>query len=233
MLKFGIIGAMDVEVENLKNLMDNIVVTEKGSLKFYEGQINGKSVVVVQSGIGKVNAALCAQLLIIVFNVTHIINTGIAGAISDKLRILDIVISSDCIYHDVDTTFFGDPDCTLPDMPTKFIADSKLITIAQKAFKECKCNYNLHSGTITSGDRFIHSQEEKDIIKAKTNAMCVEMEGVAIAHACYLYNIPFLIIRTISDLANNLVVLDYAFNKSKAAEVSSNLVYNIINEFGE
>ena len=159
-MKFGIIGAMDVEIEYIKSRMTDIRITENAHLIFYEGLLNDKQIVVVKSGIGKVNAALCAQALILKFNVTHIINTGIAGAIDKCLRVLDTVVSNVCVYHDVDTTFFNDPICTLPDMPTYFASDSHLVEVAVEKAKQV-CTYDVYTGRIASGDQFICSQEGK------------------------------------------------------------------------
>ncbi|MDD7417318.1 MAG: 5'-methylthioadenosine/adenosylhomocysteine nucleosidase [Treponemataceae bacterium] len=224
-MKFGIIGAMDVEIQLLLARMTDIKKTEYASLCFYEGILEGKSVVVIKSGIGKVNAALCAQILIVKFDATHIINTGIAGSMDKKLRILDTVVSTECVYHDADTTFFGDPSCTIPDMPTFFKADEKLV---EKALSSPSDKFKIYSGRIASGDQFICTKEGKEKIKSDCNPMCVEMEGCAVAHTCFVNNVPFVIIRSISDNADENVTTDYSFNREAAAEISANIVCNIL-----
>jgi adenosylhomocysteine nucleosidase len=229
-IKFGIIGAMDVEIEHLCSLMKNKQETEISHLKFFEGKINDKSCVVVQSGIGKVNAALCAQLLIIKFDVTHIINTGIAGAMAKELKPLDIVVSTDCVYHDADTTFFGDAPCTIPGMPTFFKAEENLITLAEKSFVS-ENNSTLYKGRVASGDVFVCDKSVKEKIMQNCNPFCVEMEGTAIAHACYLHKIPFVIIRCISDSADESVENEYSFNREVAAKISGQTVTNMLKNF--
>ncbi len=227
-MKFGIIGAMDVEIELLVSKMSSCKKTEYAGLVFYEGELNEKFVTVVKSGIGKVNAAICAQILILKFGSTHVINTGIAGAMDKRLRILDTVISTECVYHDADTTFFGDAPCTIPDMPTYFYADKDLI---ESALSYQPPKFKLYSGRIASGDQFICTKEGKEKIEHDCNPMCVEMEGCAVAHTCFVNKVPFLIIRSISDNADENVSVDYNFNRGTAAETSANIVLNILNNF--
>lgn len=229
-VKFGIIGAMDIEIQNLCSLMKNKKETEFSHLIFFEGSINGKDCVVVQSGIGKVNAALCAQLLIVKFDVTHIINTGIAGAMAKELKPLDIVISTDCVYHDADTTFFGDEPCTIPGMPTYFNADEYLINLAEKSFVK-ESTTSLYKGRIASGDIFVCDKAVKEKIVKNCNPFCVEMEGTAIAHTCFLHQIPFVIIRCISDSADESVENQYEFNREISAKISGQTVINMLNNF--
>lgn len=229
-VKFGIIGAMDIEIQNLCSLMKNKKETEFSHLIFFEGSINDKDCVVVQSGIGKVNAALCAQLLIVKFDVTHIINTGIAGAMAKELKPLDIVISTDCVYHDADASSFGDPICTIPGMPTFFNADENLINLAEKSFVS-ENNSNVFKGRVASGDVFVSDKTVKQKIISNCNPFCVEMEGTAIAHTCFLHKIPFVIIRSISDSADDGVKGEYFFNKETAAKISGQTVINMLENF--
>ncbi|MCR5698157.1 MAG: 5'-methylthioadenosine/adenosylhomocysteine nucleosidase [Treponemataceae bacterium] len=227
-MKFGIIGAMDIEVELLVSKMADAKKWEYANLVFYEGKLFDKSVVVVKSGIGKVNAAICAQILMVKFEATHIINTGIAGSMDKQLRILDTVVSTECVYHDADTTFFGDPACTIPDMPTFYKADEKLIEIALSSPSD---QFKIYKGRVASGDQFICTKEGKDKIKANCDPMCVEMEGCAVAHACFVNNVPFIIIRSISDNADENVSVDYSFNRETAAKISANIVCNILKNY--
>ena len=237
MKKIGIIGAMDVEVNYLKSLLaplpetDSIKSTEAGNCTFVEGLLDGVPVVIVQSGVGKVNAALCAQRLILQFDVTHIINTGIAGAMAHGLKVQDVVISTDALYHDVDAVEFGYKITVVPGMKcSDFPADQKMISAAEKAFEnleEAK-GHSLVKGRIATGDQFIASKELKAKIVENCSPACVEMEGAAIAHACYLSQIPFLIIRCMSDMADDNGENTYSFNEQAAAMLSAKLVQKML-----
>ncbi len=231
--KVGIIGAMSCEVESLVKKLkpiqkgSSLVQTEAGGLIFTEGLLEGLPVVVVKSGIGKVNAALCAQRLILQFGVTHIINTGIAGAMASGLGVLDVVVSKDAVYHDMDATGFGYKKTQIPQMKTSaFKADKKMIDAATIAFAELKeaAGHQLVVGRIASGDQFISDRSQKDEIRRSCKPACVEMEGTAIAHAAYLNKIPFAIIRCMSDMADDTGEKTYSFNETKAAALSAKLV---------
>lgn len=204
MKKIGIIGAMEVEVQTLVAQLENEKTTEAGKLVFYEGKLNGVDVVIVRSGVGKVNAALCAQRLILQFGVTHIINTGVAGATVHGARILDIVVSTDAVYHDVDVVGFGYKPMEIPQMKKiAFDAEEKMIAAVEKAFQETLADkHKLFKGRVASGDQFISSKEKRNSIISIAQPACVEMEGAAIAHTCYLSDIPFVIIRSLSDNAD-------------------------------
>ena len=200
MKKIGIIGAMSVEVELLRNEMNNVSTHKIGRLEFWDGVIGGVSVVVVKSGVGKVNAALCTQMLIDRFAVTHVINTGVAGAFASGLDVLDIVISTEVMYHDVDVTAWeGYEPCTLPGMEKTFVADSVLVDIGYKACEKCFPGKTFIKGRIASGDQFIASDSLKKVIKEKCDPACVEMEGAAIGHDASLNNVPFCVIWRMSD----------------------------------
>ncbi len=231
MKKAGIIGAMKVEINLLLHAMKlsgTIKETIIGKNTFYEGKIANVSVVLVQCGIGKVNASISAQILVSVFAVDFIINTGIAGSLSEDLKILDIVISTDAVYHDVDVTGFGYPDCTIPGMETSvFIADKHLIDLAVKAYEMGGFKQKIRTGRIATGDVFVASHELKQSIIKKCKPLCVEMEGAAIAHTAFLNEVPFLIIRCISDEADEGAVSGDYFEQ-KAAEISSFLVKHIM-----
>ncbi len=231
MKKAGIIGAMKVEITLLLNAMKGFGEVKEvviGRNTFYEGNISGISVVLVQCGIGKVNAAISAQILISVFSVDFIINTGIAGSLSDNLKVLDIVISTDTLYHDFDVTGFGYPECTIPGMQTSvFLADKRLIELAVKAYTSGGFNQTIITGRIATGDVFVASKNLKHTITKKCKPLCVEMEGAAIGHTAFLNNIPFVIIRCISDTADEGAVSGDYFEQ-KAAEISAYLVINIM-----
>ncbi len=229
--KIGIIGAMDIEVKMLKSLLQEPKITEAGGITFAEGILNGTSVVIAQSGVGKVNAALCAQRMIIEFKATHIINTGIAGAAAHGLKVQDIVLSTDAVYHDMNAVEFGYKVTEIPGMKcSAFPADQNMIEAAEKAFKTLKEaeGHSLFKGRIATGDIFVASKELKDTIKANCNPSCIEMEGAAIAHACFLNKTPYLIIRCMSDMADDNGEQTYSFNEENAAVLSANLVKQTI-----
>lgn len=237
MNKIGIIGAMETEIALLKETMrksGEVKQTEAGSLDFFEGEINGKSVVLVKSGVGKVNAALCAQRLSLQFGATHIINTGIAGAMGADLRIFDMAVSSDAVYHDMEAVAFGYKPTEIPQMKTSvFEADKNLIETAKKAFKKTNQNpeRKIVSGRIATGDQFIADKKSKERIKEICSPVCCEMEGAAIAHACFLNKTPFVILRCISDMADDTVESTYSFNEDEAAKESAAVVLEMINNF--
>lgn len=235
--KIGIIGAMDIEVKMLKNLLlplpeeKSIKISEAGACTFAEGLLNNIPVVIVQSGVGKVNAALCTQRLILQFGVTHIINTGIAGAMAHGLKVQDVVISTDALYHDMDAVEFGYKITEIPGMKcSDFKADNRLLEAAEKAFNslEESKGHNLVKGRIATGDQFIASKDLKNKIIENCSPACVEMEGAAIAHACYLNNVSFIIIRCMSDMADDNGENTYNFNEEAAATLSGKLVEKMI-----
>ncbi|AST56283.1 5'-methylthioadenosine/S-adenosylhomocysteine (MTA/SAH) nucleosidase [Thermoanaerobacterium thermosaccharolyticum] len=233
MNKIGLIGAMEEEIDILKHFISNEEVTNRADMIFYKGQLNGLDTVVVRSGIGKVNAAIAAQILISEFNVDCIINTGVAGGIKSGINVGDIVISSDAIEHDFDTTAFGDELGVIPRMKTSvFKADKYLIDIALKAAND-NIDGKAYVGRIVSGDRFVSSKEEARRLGQQFSAYAVEMEGAAIAHTAYLNNIPFVIIRSISDNADGNATSDFNLFVKKASIVSSNIVKEMINMIKE
>lgn len=226
----GIIGAMDSEVRILCEKLSGKEIIEFQGLKFNKGILDGKEVVVVKSGIGKVNAALCAQLLIIKFGAEKVINTGIAGATGAGLGIFDFVVSTATVYHDFDCAFFGYEAGQIPGMAKEFSADASMVESTLKAFGETEFSkkHKMVKGLIASGDQFISSGEKKDYIKNTFNPLCVEMEGSAIAHACTLNKTPFVIIRCMSDMADDSAEATYNFNEDECAEMCSKLILNII-----
>lgn len=236
MVKVGIIGAMEIEVKLLIAKMLSPKETVAAGLSYYEGKLENVDVVVVRSGIGKVNAALCAQRLSLQFGVTHIINTGIAGAMASGLSVLDMVVSTDAIYHDFDVTGFGYKPCVIPQMDiSDFVADEKLVNLSTEVFESLASKagslfegHKIIAGRIASGDQFISSKEQKSNIRSLCNPACVEMEGAAIAHAAYLCKVPFIIIRCMSDMADDNGENTYNFNEELAAKMSAELVLNML-----
>lgn len=225
----GIIGAMEEEVSILKHKLVNLNEIEVAHVKFYRGQLNNKDVVLTQSGIGKVNAAISTTLLIEKFKPTLIINTGSAGALDDSLSVGDILISNNVMYHDADATAFGYDIGQIPQMPAQFEANQQLLQLTEKVVKQQ--NLTAKIGQIVSGDSFIGSSEQRLKIKRQfSKAMAVEMEATAIAQTCYQFNLPFIVTRAVSDLANGEAEMSFEEFLGKAAQSSSKIVEQLVNE---
>ena len=231
MKKLGIIGAMTMEVETLVSAMANSASKEIAGSIFYEGTLDGLPAVVVQCGVGKVNAALCAQILCTAFSVTHLVNTGIAGSLCAELDIGDLVVSRDAMYHDFDCVHFGYPYGKVPGMDTvSFPADETMMAYAFSAAEKVNPGHTK-IGRIASGDQFVADPAVKEKIVANTQGLCTEMEGAAIAQTAYRNGIPFVILRAISDKADDSAEMDYpTFEKIAAhrcAEVTCKLAKHL------
>lgn len=228
----GVIGAMDEEVSDLKNQLTDKKITTIAGMDFCEGKIDGKSVVIVKCGIGKVNAGICAQLLIRDFGADKVINTGVAGSLDADIDIGDIVVSSEALQHDFDLTPIGyAPGETDVDGLVAFPADETMIKDAINAVKESAPEINVFEGRICSGDQFIASKEKKEAIVSTFGGLCCEMEGGAIAQVCYLNNTPFVIIRAISDKADDSEEMSYEqFEEEAAIHCAAVTRYMISNE---
>ena len=228
-MTIGIIGAMEEEVAVLKQEMNIEETVDYASMRFCKGTLCGKNVVIVRSGIGKVNAAICAQVLVDRFNVDILINTGIAGSLDAAIDIGDMVISTDLVEHDMDATIFGDPLGQVPRMDTfSFPAAASLIEKAVAANEEANPDIKTFTGLIVSGDQFVSAAEVKEKLVKNFGGKCTEMEGAAIAHAAYLNKISCVIIRAISDKADNSATMDYPTFEKKAIEHSVRLVRNLL-----
>ena len=229
MKSIGIIGAMEEEVAILKEKMEDVRIIKKASMDFYEGTLAGRKAVVVRSGIGKVNAGICAQILADVFSVEAIINTGIAGSLNKDINIGDIVLSTDVVQHDMDATGFGYRKGQIPQMPVfYFAADEKLRQLAAEVCREVNPDIQVFEGRIASGDQFVCDQGVKDGIVSEFAAYATEMEGAAIGQAAYLNESPFLVIRAISDKAAGRAQMDYSEFEKKAIEHSVKLTLNML-----
>lgn len=208
-MKLGIIGAMELEVETLLQTMENKVSANIAGSAFHQGQLHGLEVVVVQCGVGKVNAALCTQILCSCFHVTHLVNTGIAGSLSAALDIGDLLVSRDAMYHDFDCVHFGYPFGRVPGMDvTAFPADETMIRYASAAAEKVHPGH-VTIGRVASGDQFVADKAVKEQIIARTGGLCTEMEGCAIAQTAYRNGVPFVILRAISDKADDSAEMDY------------------------
>ncbi len=209
MTKLGIIGAMQVEVEILLGEMKEKTETRIAGMTFYEGKLEGLDSVVVQCGVGKVNAAMCAQVLCSSFGVTHLVNTGIAGSLCAELDIGDLLVSSDAMYHDFDCVHFGYEYGKVPGMDTvTFPADEEMKKLAFAAAEAVNPGHT-RIGRVASGDQFVAEKALKERIIASTQGLCTEMEGAAIAQTAYRNGLPFVILRAISDKADDSAEMDY------------------------
>lgn len=219
----GIIGAMQLEIEEILNKLEDTSERITANNKYYLGKLHNVDVVITSCGVGKVNAASCTQVLISEYKVDYVINTGIAGSMDDKVKIGDVVISSDVVHHDVR------PNQLIRFYPYEeiFKSDEGLIEIAVNAVDE----YDLvgyHVGRIVSGEAFIESSSQKNKIKEVFKPLCVEMEGSAIGHVAYANDIPFLIIRSISDNADDEATINYNEFELRTAKQSAELLNIII-----
>ncbi len=218
-MKLGIIGAMDIEIAALKDRMTELVTHNRSGMTFYEGRLCGLDVAVVQCGVGKVNAAMCTQALCDCFGVTHVINTGVAGSLCKNLDIGDLVISEDAMYHDFDCSVIN-PNYAIGQVPgmavRAFPADPALAQLALSVALE-ENDGHARIGRVASGDQFVCNKAQKDAIVKNTGALCTEMEGAAIAHTAWRNGVPFVVIRAISDKADDSAQMDYPTFEAIAA----------------
>ena len=227
--KIGIIGAMEEEVDALRGKLSDVQKLDRASMEFYTGILGNKKVVIVRSGIGKVNAGICTQILADLFQVDAVINTGIAGSLKAEINIGDIVVSTDAIQHDMYATGFGYEPVVIPRMPVScFEADKELVKAVEAACREAIPEVGVFTGRIVSGYQFISDRSVKDRISSQFGGMCTEMEGAAIAQAAYLNSIPFVIIRAISDKADDSATVDYPTFERQAIAHSVALVENFV-----
>lgn len=234
MRMIGIIGAMEVEVQKLKEHMNVKRTMEKAGMVFYEGTLKGQPVVIVRSGIGKVNAAVCTQILIDDFQAEAVINTGIAGSLKAEINIGDLVVSTDLVHHDMDAVQFGYALGQIPQMDVfSFEADQKLAELAKDCCEEVNPEIQVFQGRIVSGDQFVADKAKKNWIAENFNGFCTEMEGAAIAQAAYLNHTPFVILRAISDKADDSAVMDYPAFEKQAIDHSVRLVMRMMERMAE
>ena len=228
-MRIGIIGAMNEEVIELKNIMTDIQVEKIGNLEFFKGNLLNKEVILVEGGIGKVNAAICATLMIEHFKVSKVLFTGVAGGTNPDINIGDIVIGVDQIEHDFDSTAFGYALGQIPRMDTYiFETDKDLVDLAYSVAVEKFGREKVRKGRIVSGDEFVASVEKIKWLRDTFNADCTEMEGAAVAHVCHVFKMPFLIIRAISDKANHDAKVDFPEFVKLAAKNSKTIIEGIL-----
>jgi len=221
----GIIGAMDEEVAKLNECLENSLIETYAGMKFYRGMLKKTPVVVVRSGIGKVNAAVCTQILVDRYQVDAVINTGIAGSLRAEINIGDIVLSTDLVQHDMDATGFGYPVGQIPQMDIfAFPADEGLRNLAKECCEQVNPDIQAYMGRVVSGDQFISDKAKKQWLVEHFQGSCTEMEGAAIAQTAWLNQVPVLIIRAISDKADDSANMDYQTFEAQAILHSVNIM---------
>ena len=218
-MRIGIIGAMEEEVELLKGSLEGSTTTTVAGMDFCAGTLGGTEVVVVRSGIGKVNAGICVQVLVDRFAVTHVVNTGVAGSLDDRLDIGDLVVSLDCVWHDFDATPLGYAPGQIPGLDTiAFAADEGMRASAHAAATEVAPEVRALDGHVVSGDQFVTGEDFKQRLVEGFSGTCCEMEGAAVAQAAHLNGIPFVVVRAISDKpGSDEQVMDYATFEHQSA----------------
>ena len=231
-IKIGIIGAMDVEVDTLKQEMDISNKITRAGMEFCEGKLGSVDSVIVKCGIGKVNAGICAQILIDAFKVTHVINTGVAGSLNNDLDIGAIVVAADAVQHDYDITPIGFKAGEIPYTGlVAFKTDETMRKKAVEAVKNFAPDVHVIEGRICTGDQFIASKEAKDKITSTFGGDCCEMEGGAIAQVCYLNNVPFVIIRAVSDKADESETADFHEFEERTAKLCADVTEYMVKNF--
>lgn len=225
----GIIGAMAVETDAIKALVEDAQKETFGGVEFVRGRLCGKEVVVAQCGIGKVFAAICAEIMILKYAPDRIINTGVAGTLSNEVGLLDVAVSDSVVEHDMDTSPLGDPVGLISGINIVNIPASKPLVEEIKAAAR-RIGVKCVSGVIASGDQFIADKEKKEYIRDTFSAIACEMEGAAIGHTCYVGGVDFAVIRCISDNADEAAgEMDYPTLCQKAAEQSQRLLLELFN----
>ena len=228
--KIGVIGAMEVEISLLRRSLVGCTTTVRAGMEFSEGTYGGQPVVVARCGVGKVNAAMCVQVLADLYGVTHVINTGVAGSLDARIDIGDLVVSTDVMHHDVDATVFGYAPGQVPGMKTvAFEASNQLATAVAKAAGEVAPTIGVHAGRVVSGDQFIADAAVKERLSRDFDGRCCEMEGAAIAQACQQNGLPFVVVRAISDKADGSAEVAYPEFETKAAQRCARIVQYVLN----
>ncbi len=224
MKTIAVIDALEEEINSIKSEMEIISAKNIVGLDFIMGKMLGNNIVLVRSGMGKVNASICTQILIDMYAVDYVINVGVAGTLNNELSAADIIISDDVCYYDFDISIFGEQKGVIHRMDESFFkADGDLIAFAAKAIEDAGKNVNI--GRIASGDRIINDDDEKNAIKNEFKALCIDMESCGIAHTCYLNKIPFVIISMVFDkLSTNITDVFSKTDISVLTQVIKNLI---------
>lgn len=224
-MKLGIIGAMQMEVDNLKEALENQSVEVISGISFVSGTIGEVEVVAAVCGVGKVFAAICAEAMILKYNPDMIINIGVAGTLTKDLSVLDVAVASDVFQHDMDTSALGDPVGLISGLNQIFFpTDEKMKTLLCECLKEKGIKYI--TGPIATGDLFMHDAEHKALVRERFGAIAAEMEGGSIGHVCTVNQVPFAVLRSISDGDGGAI--DYQTFAEKAAMVSIEIILEFI-----
>ncbi len=227
-MKVAIIGAMEEEVTLLRNNIENSTIETIAGCEFTTGKMDGVDVVLLRSGIGKVNAAMSTTILLQKFSPDYIINTGSAGGYNPSLNVGDVVISSEVRHHDVDVTIFGYEYGQVPQLPAAFVATESLVKIAENSAQEIP-DINFVKGLIATGDAFMNDPDRVEFVRTKfTDLQAVEMEAAAIAQVAHQFEVPFVIIRSLSDIAGKESNVSFDQYLEKAAVNSATLVMKIV-----
>ena len=229
----GIIGAVESEVRALKELMDKSVIENISSIDFYTGNIKGVDIVVAAAGVGKVNAAVCAQTMILKYSPELIINVGAAGGLADNFNIGDIAVADSVVEHDMDTSVMGDPKGFITGIDMVQLPCDKEIADMMVHAAEKTAKLHVQRGIIASGDQFVSTQEQRNKIIGEFNAIAAEMEGASIGHVCVMNNVRFGVLRAISDGANNDSVVDYPAFEKMAVENSVKIILELLKNIKE
>ena len=228
-MKLGIIGAMQMEVDNLKEALENQSVEVISGISFVSGTIGEVEVVAAVCGVGKVFAAICAEAMILKYNPDMIINIGVAGTLTKDLSVLDVAVASDVFQHDMDTSALGDPVGLISGLNQIFFpTDEKMKTLLCECLKEKGIKYI--TGPIATGDLFMHDAEHKALVRERFGAIAAEMEGGSIGHVCMVNQVPFAVLRSISDGDGGAI--DYQTFAEKAAMVSIEIILEFIKKIG-
>jgi adenosylhomocysteine nucleosidase len=227
-MKIGVIGAMEQEVSILKAALTNLEETKKGGCTFFTGQLNGADIVLLQSGIGKVAAAVGTTILLNDYQPDVVINTGSAGGFESSLNLGDVVISTEVRHHDADVTAFGYEIGQMAGQPAAFAADQKLMDVAEQALSQMEDKHAVR-GLICTGDEFVCRPERQAVIRENfPGVIAVEMEASAIAQTCHQFNTPFVVVRAISDVADKESPMSFEEFLPLAAQSSSEMVVKMV-----
>lgn len=228
----GIIGAMQVEIQHLKDIMEDIKTQKISGIEFVCGKVFGKNIVAAVCGVGKVFASVCAEAMILKYNPSVVINVGVAGSLSDKLNTTDIAIAKSVVHHDLDTSPLGDPIGLISGINIiNLECDEDVVNLLKKSVDTLGIN-NV-TGVIASGDQFVCTSERKDFIKDNFNAIACEMEGASIGHVCYINDVKFGVLRAISDGADEKSHMQYEEFVPVAAKNSFEVIKNFIKDYTE
>lgn len=229
-MKIGVIGAMQMEVDELKASMENVKTEEYSGVTYVSGTIGGKEVVAAVCGIGKVFAAICAEAMILKFHVDCVINIGVAGTLCKELGVMDVAVADQVVQHDMNTSALGDPIGLLSGLKQVFLpSDEKMRTLLCSCLQDKGIHYEV--GTIATGDLFLHKETQKALLHERFNAIAGEMEGGSIGHVCFVNKVPFAILRSISDGEGG--AMDYQTFAEKAALQSIEVVKEFIERSAE